>query len=80
MVNNTLIVQRWTTDQQLICLLNFSDKDQQLAIPDGINQWQKLFDSADPKWNGPVSSPEILSVGLITMQPASILIYTQYHA
>jgi maltooligosyltrehalose trehalohydrolase len=79
-VNNTLTIQKWTTDQQLICLLNFSGKDQQLMIPDGINQWQKLFDSADPKWNGPVSSSEIISTGIITVPPTSILIYTQYHA
>ncbi|WPU91917.1 malto-oligosyltrehalose trehalohydrolase [Mucilaginibacter sabulilitoris] len=78
--NNTLMIQRWTTDQQLICLLNFSGKDQPVAIPEGINQWQKLFDSAHPKWNGPVSSPEILNTGLIAIPPATILIYTQYHA
>jgi maltooligosyltrehalose trehalohydrolase len=78
--NNTLIIQRWTDEQQIICLLNFSGIDQNIIIPEGINQWQKLFDSAEPEWNGPVSSPLIINPGATVIPPESILIYTQYHA
>jgi maltooligosyltrehalose trehalohydrolase len=78
---NTLQVQRWTDGQQIICFLNFSSQNQTVSVPDSINQWQKLFDSAEPKWNGPFASSPIINTGEeIKLCPESILIYTQYHA
>ncbi|WP_183560365.1 malto-oligosyltrehalose trehalohydrolase [Mucilaginibacter sp. SP1R1] len=79
-VTNTLVIQRWAAEQQLICFLNFSDQHQNIAVPSGVNQWQKLFDSADPKWNGPTSSPQIIDTETLMVPPESILIYTQYYA
>jgi maltooligosyltrehalose trehalohydrolase len=79
-VNNTLILQRWTDEQSIICLLNFANTNQNVMIPEGVDQWQKLFDSAGPGWNGPVSSPQIISTGVMAIPPESILIYTQYYA
>lgn len=76
----TLIIQRWTDEQRVLCLLNFSKKDQELNIDGNNQQWQKLFDSAEPKWNGPVASPAIINTGEISVPPESILIYTQYYA
>jgi maltooligosyltrehalose trehalohydrolase len=78
--NNTLILQRWTDEQSIICLLNFANTNQNVMIPEGVDQWQKLFDSAGPVWNGPVSSPQIISTGVMAIPPESILIYTQYYA
>ncbi|GAA3986001.1 malto-oligosyltrehalose trehalohydrolase [Mucilaginibacter dorajii] len=78
--SNTLTIQRWTDDQQVICLLNFSNHEQQVNIPAGINQWQKLLDSADPKWNGPAVAAEFISSGIAAVSPQAILIYTQHHA
>jgi maltooligosyltrehalose trehalohydrolase len=78
--NNTLILQRWTDEQSVICLLNFANTNQNMMIPEGVDQWQKLFDSAGQEWNGPVSSPQIISTGVMAVPPESILIYTQYHA
>jgi len=78
---NTLQIQRWTDGQQVICLLNFSSKTQTTTVPEGINQWQKLFDSAEPIWNGPLASSPIINTGEeIKLCPESVLIYTQYHA
>ncbi len=74
----TLIIQRWTNEQQVLCLLNFDKLEQQVNAPSG--QWQKLFDSAEPKWNGPVASTAIMNTGEILLPPESILIYTQYYA
>ncbi len=79
-VNNTLVIQRWTNEQQVICLLNFSKQQQQIDIPEGVTNWQKLLDSADPKWNGPAASSEIMSTGKLSVPPEAILIYTQYYA
>jgi maltooligosyltrehalose trehalohydrolase len=80
-LTNTLQIQRWTEGQQLICFLNFSAQNQTVIVPDDINQWQKLFDSAEPKWNGPLASSPIISTGEeLKLCPESILIYTQYHA
>ncbi|MEN0053947.1 MAG: malto-oligosyltrehalose trehalohydrolase [Mucilaginibacter sp.] len=80
-VNNTLMLQRWAEGQQLICFLNFSSQNQTEIVPEGINQWQKLLDSAEPKWSGPLASSPIISTGEeVKLCPESVLIYTQYHA
>jgi maltooligosyltrehalose trehalohydrolase len=76
----TLMIERWTEEQKTLSLLNFSRLYQDIKIPNGINQWQKLFDSAEPKWNGPIASAEIISTGNMQLPPESILIYTQYYA
>ncbi|WP_184550353.1 malto-oligosyltrehalose trehalohydrolase [Mucilaginibacter sp. FT3.2] len=76
----TLTIKRWTDEQQVLCLLNFSAQEQQVIIPQGTGQWQKLFDSAEPKWNGPLATAEIVSTGQIALSPQSIVIYTQHPA
>jgi maltooligosyltrehalose trehalohydrolase len=78
--NQTLIIQRWTDAQRVLCLLNFSDQRQHVNITEGSGQWQKLFDSAMPEWNGPISSTEIINTGWAQLPPQSILVYTQYYA
>lgn len=74
----TLIMERCTGDQKILCLLNFSKQDQEVNIPGPICRWQKLLGSADPKWNGTIASAEIINTNLAQLPPESILIYTQY--
>ncbi len=65
---NTLLLKRWDAAQEVCCLMNFSDQAQQIVLPLDKN-WQKIFDSADGKWNGPGLSAD-------KIQPQSIIIYT----
>ncbi len=72
----TLLLKRWNDHVQLICLMNFSNKEQVIKIPKQV--WSKLFDSADPKWKGPKPSPDQLTSEAAVIQPESILIYSSY--
>lgn len=68
----TLSVKRWNENEAIICLMNFSNKQKNISV--SLQQWKKIFNSADPKWNGPPSPQEPLSKQNITIQPESIII------
>jgi len=73
----TLILRRATDTQQVLILMNFSKKIQNIEIDDIQHGWSKLFDSADKRWNGPQASPDTLySQSSASIQPESFLIYT----
>ncbi|MFL5809042.1 MAG: malto-oligosyltrehalose trehalohydrolase [Flavisolibacter sp.] len=77
---NILIVERWTKDQKLFCILNFSRKQQFHTPSSHINNYEKLFDSASTEWFGPKDASEKISAGqpgspVLTIQAESILIY-----
>lgn len=77
---NTLILKRWNAGQDLLCLLNFSDKPQNIALSQLSSRLQKIFDSAAVEWNGPADAPESIDPdGDIRLQPQSVIIYTQAH-
>lgn len=69
-----LIVKRWNAGQELLCLFNFSDESQRINLS---GNWTLLFDSAAAKWNGPADAPQIINGDSITLQPQSVIIYTQ---
>jgi maltooligosyltrehalose trehalohydrolase len=72
----TLFLRRWTDDQQIICLLNFSKAPQPYTLPTDTDTWQKLLNSADPLWKGPAAAPDTISAeDTITIPPESILVY-----
>jgi maltooligosyltrehalose trehalohydrolase len=78
---NCLTLIRWDQEQQVLCLMNFSSKVHSMKIPADKPYWKKILDSADPCWNGPAAAA--LSVDaqkLVTIQPQSILIYTNKYA
>lgn len=68
----TLVVKRWNENEKIICFMNFSNQQKSISVSQ--QQWEKIFYSADPKWNGPQSSQQPLSVQNITIQPESIII------
>lgn len=75
-VNKTLQLHRWHDKQHVLCLLNFSDIPQTVSVTTN-QRWKKIFDSADPKWNGPAASADLLTnISVFPMQPESIVIYT----
>lgn len=73
----TLTLHRWDDKYQLFCFMNFSKEKQQVSLPDFEDSWKKEFDSADSQWNGPGSSPEMLSSDSeLKLYPESFLIYS----
>ena len=65
----TLIVRRWAGNDQALALFNFSDREQQIAIPAADSTWHLLLDSADERWRGPGSDiPGILPPGGATVR------------
>ena len=79
----TIILQRWHEEQEVICFLNFSDRKQNSKLPSNLQCWQKLLDSADPIWHGPEAAPQRITENElapeeIILQPQSILIYSNY--
>lgn len=78
---NCLILRRWEQEQEVLCLMNFSPEKQEAVIPDDKPHWKKILDSADPKWNGPAAAPlSVDALEILTVQPQSILIYTNKYA
>lgn len=76
----TLIRQRpqpqSALEAPLVCLMNFSTEPQVLGLP-ASGLWQKLLDSADPQWLGPVAAPDVVAGDApVVIQAESILIYT----
>jgi maltooligosyltrehalose trehalohydrolase len=74
--NNTLQLHRWHNNQHVLCLLNFSNIPQAISVTTN-QRWKKIFDSADPQWNGPAASADLLTnIAVVPVQPESIVIYT----
>lgn len=61
---NTLLLERWESDQRIGCLMNFSAKQHAT----GIRDEQIILNSANTQWGGPGAVPEII-------QAQSIIIY-----
>lgn len=76
----TLSLHRWHENEHIYYLMNFSKEQQQLILPNNKKEHKKIFDSADPAWNGPAAAPNIISVETnVTIQPESFLIYKNTH-
>ena len=74
--NKTLQLHRWYNDQHVLCLMNFSNVPQTISVTTE-QRWKRIFDSADPQWNGPAASADLLTnISVVTLQPESIVIYT----
>ncbi|HVS93799.1 MAG TPA: malto-oligosyltrehalose trehalohydrolase [Mucilaginibacter sp.] len=78
--NKTLVLRRWSKDQQVLCLMNFSGERQAVTVNDAKKKWQKVFDSSEAQWGGPANEPGSIMVGgEFIVQPESIIIYTCDH-
>ncbi len=75
-----LILQRWDEEEYVFCLMNFSNEEQDLRISGERPYWKKIFDSADPCWDGPAAAPMLVdALQSIHIQPESFLVYTNKH-
>ena len=71
-----VILRRWTEEQQIICLMNFSQQNKHVIIPAETSSWTMVLDSASPDWGGPKASPsEVSSNGKLELSPESFLVY-----
>lgn len=72
--NKTLLLQRWHNHEKVCCVMNFSDRLQQIQLP-ANEQWQVKLDSADALFGGPAASAQLQNQTL-NIQPQSIVIYS----
>ncbi|MBJ6798565.1 malto-oligosyltrehalose trehalohydrolase [Geomonas propionica] len=80
-----LFLRRWSGDNSVLCLLSFSNIQQEvpLALPPG--NWQRVLDSSAQQWRGPgEEAPELVEVGgtdgnqrsMIRINPFSVVVYS----
>ncbi|MBW4691022.1 MAG: malto-oligosyltrehalose trehalohydrolase [Lyngbya sp. HA4199-MV5] len=72
-----LLLHRWSTESQILCLMNFNHEAVNLTpnLPDA--KWQKILDSADEKWLGssPTLPNAIVPNQSLTVPPISFALY-----
>ncbi|BAU63997.1 malto-oligosyltrehalose trehalohydrolase [Stanieria sp. NIES-3757] len=49
---NILLLHRWQENSQIFSILNFNHQNVNLKITFPSGKWQKILDSAEPKWMG----------------------------
>ena len=75
--SNTLMLHRWHEDNQVLCLMNFSEQQQTIQLPHNHTNWTKVLASADPEWNGPEATLQNADASApVVVQPQSITIYS----
>jgi maltooligosyltrehalose trehalohydrolase len=74
--NGLISLKRWNDTTQVICLMNFSEKQNAAPLPEASQVWKKLIASSDPCWLGAAEAPEFLGKDQQPdVQPWSILVY-----
>jgi maltooligosyltrehalose trehalohydrolase len=73
----TLLLKRWNCQEQVVCFLNFSNQQQNIQYDELL--CKKIFDSADPEWDGPQSAPNEIKGENIVVQPQSIVLYQTHN-
>lgn len=70
-------MKRWHDKSQILCFFSFHHADTQLRVPVFEGSWKKIFDSAEPLWNGPgtVLPPKIEVGEKMTIRPLSVGLY-----
>jgi maltooligosyltrehalose trehalohydrolase len=74
--HKTLLLRRWHEEEQVICLMNFSNIPQPMTLPMHSKTWDLVLDSAAPDWKGPQATSINGSANTeVLMQPESLLVY-----
>jgi maltooligosyltrehalose trehalohydrolase len=80
---NSLMIERKCPEENnsVLCVLNFSSSVQQLAIPAHLSIGEKLLNTAEERWMGPVSASENIAdlSAHLTVQPESFIAYTTFY-
>ena len=78
--DKTLAMHRWNQGQSVLCLMNFSGERHTVTVKDAKKKWEKVLDSSDWQWGGPMDEPELVIIGEdFVVQSESIIIYTCDH-
>lgn len=48
-----LVQRRWEESDEIVAVYHFGETPQRISLPLPQGEWNKLLDSADPKWAGP---------------------------
>lgn len=74
---NVLIWQRMKGQDQMYCLMNFSDRDERFMLRTAESSCRKILDSADSRWEGPGTQlpAEIHDRQEVSMPRRSIALY-----
>ncbi len=76
----TIILSRKHLSQHIICLMNFSNFDQEVTTMEETSGWTKLLASSDEQWLGGVDFPDFIPGKLsLTLPAASFTLYTQVY-
>jgi maltooligosyltrehalose trehalohydrolase len=76
-----MLMRRWNGDQANLIFYNFNDADVSLAAAIPAGDWQKIFDSAAPTWDGPGARlPETLQGGEELSLSMSASSFALFHA
>ncbi|RNL55784.1 malto-oligosyltrehalose trehalohydrolase [Pedobacter jejuensis] len=74
---NTIVLTRKSTNQKIICLLNFSIDIQNIEIENLSDKWELLLDSSDKKYVGPnLNNTNFTHNGMVDINPESVLIFS----
>ena len=77
--DKVILLYRWQDNSQIFAILNFNDQDVDLEsiFPEG--KWQKILDSAEPKWMGTGSNlPKKIDLKQkLSIKPHSFVVYQQ---
>jgi maltooligosyltrehalose trehalohydrolase len=71
-----MFLHRWSQNSQILCIMNFSEKDVSFnaTLPSG--NWQKTLDSSESKWMGLGSTlPDKLLQQDVTIRAHSFVLY-----
>ncbi|RYG16844.1 MAG: DUF3459 domain-containing protein, partial [Chitinophagaceae bacterium] len=75
--DNCLVLHRWHENQQVVCMMNFSNQPKELPIPESKLPWKIILDSSNVEWQGKDSSLALNAHhNGILVEPESIQIYT----
>ena len=76
-----MLMRRWKDDQANLVIYNFSDADVSFVPATPAGDWQKIFDSAALKWDGPDARlPETLPGGEESSLSMSPWAFALFHA
>jgi len=72
----TLQLRRWSGQQEVVCLMNFSAQQQTLEVS-AFSEARLLIDSAAEEWDGPGAAASLHpGTTTVLLQPQSVLIYS----
>ncbi|MCF0051977.1 malto-oligosyltrehalose trehalohydrolase [Dyadobacter sp. LJ53] len=75
-VNETITIRRWSGEQEIIVVLNFSKLVRETRLPERGSGWKKLIASSDSQWNGVGIMADPPADRQIMLAPESFAVFT----